>query len=236
MPDVEFFTVRAKLQAFVADYTDEDSSPDLQLVSSTWEFIPRLRAGSLAWAPGLTTPAGIALPTIKARTDTDGLLRSVHLSPINEIQQIALSGASASVAFNGSATVNITNTMTNVQVRAALESLSTIGAGNVGVSGQTGTYVVTFANSLGNQNVPTMTATGATVTVIREGASNDGVELVANTPVLDLDELIYDCRLSNVVFNRSVQQIGSFAFVAPTSGGVTLDLASVPKLDPKPGI
>lgn len=236
MPDVEFFTAKVRLQAYVADYTDADSHPDLQLVTSTWEFIPRRPEGSLAWAPGLTIPAGIALPTIKARTDTDGYLRSVHLSPVNEQQQIVLTGSSATLAFNGSPTVNVTNTMTNLQIKSALESLPTIGAGNVGVSGAAGTYVVSFVNALGSQNVSAITATGATITTIRAGALNDGVELVANTPVLDLDELIYDVRITNVVYNRSPQTLSPFAFAAPTSAGVTINLADVPKLDPKPGI
>ncbi len=236
MPNVEFFTAKARLQALVVDYVDVGTEPDIQNITSTIEFIPRLPAGSLAWAPGLTIPSGIALPPIKARTDPDGYLRAVHLSPVTEIQTITMNGSSGTIAFNGSPTVAITNTMTNLQVKAALESLPTIGAGNVGVSGAAGVYEVSFVEDLGYQNVPTMAATGATVAVTQPGALNDGVELVANTEVLDLDELIYDVRFTNVVFNKNPQVLSPFAFAAPTTAGVTLNLAEVPKLTPKPGI
>lgn len=70
--------------------------------------------------------------------------------------------------------------------------------------------------------------------VLRTIVGGTGVQLIANTPILGLDQLIYDVYFSNVVFNRSLQTIESFAFEAPTTGGAVVDLSRVAKLPPKP--
>ena len=63
------------------------------------------------------------------------------------------------------------------QVQAGLEALPNIGAGNVVVTGTTGTgpFVVTFANSLANTNVPQMSGSasgGGAVTVTLSGVAS----------------------------------------------------------------
>jgi hypothetical protein len=120
---------------------------------------------------------------------------------------------------------------TAAAVDAALEALSNIGVNEVFVSGSDGgPFDVTFHGTLGNTDVAQMTATNATVTTLTQGDLDAGVKLVANTTVLDLDELIYD-----VVFTvpESTRKLNPFAILAPTTAGVTLDLATVTRLPPR---
>lgn len=72
--------------------------------------------------------------------------------------------------------------------------------------------------------------------VLRTIQGGTGVELVANTPVLGLPELIWDVVFTNVIYDRNDQLIAPFAFTAPTTGGGVLDLSTVTKLTPQPGL
>lgn len=72
-PPIDSFTATMDLTAIIADYTDQDVVPDRQPISCTVTFIPRLRAGQIVWVPGM----GLALAPIKARCDTDGVLRTI---------------------------------------------------------------------------------------------------------------------------------------------------------------
>jgi hypothetical protein len=72
-PPVEYFTVTADLLAIVADYIDTDTHPDQQPISATITFTPRLSLGQVIWIPG----QGVVLAPIKARFDTDGILRTI---------------------------------------------------------------------------------------------------------------------------------------------------------------
>lgn len=79
---------------------------------------------------------------------------------VNEVQQLAITGGPGTgtwtVAFNGSGasagTLGIAPTA--AQVQAALESLSTIGAGNVVVTGTAPTFSVAFRGSLAGKSLP----------------------------------------------------------------------------------
>jgi hypothetical protein len=70
--------------------------------------------------------------------------------------------------------------------------------------------------------------------ILRTIVGGNGVQLIANTPTLGLDQLIYDVTFTNVVYNRSIQVIEPFAFEAPTTAGAVLDLSRATKLAPKP--
>lgn len=72
-PPVEYFTVTADLLAIVADYIDTDTHPDQQPISATITFTPRLSLGQVIWIPG----QGVVLAPIRARFDTDGILRTI---------------------------------------------------------------------------------------------------------------------------------------------------------------
>ncbi|MDP7729509.1 hypothetical protein [Mycobacterium sp. TY813] len=253
MANLEFFTLTATLKAIVVDYTDPGDDPDIQPISATIELRPRIGAGKLVWVPALDPPQGLALPSIKARFDTDGVLRTIQNAPSNEQQTITVStnpgGAPFTLSFNGSApSAAIPRDATNTTVQAAIEALSTVGASNVAISGPAGgPWVAVFNDDLGNEDVPQLvpSTTDITVTTTRAGTLAAGVKLTANTPDLNLGSydpasgtggLVYDCIFSNVVYNKALQGIHPFAFEAPTTGGGTIDLATVTKLPPAAGI
>jgi VCBS repeat-containing protein len=84
---------------------------------------------------------------------------------INEVQTLTLTSPPKSgqffLSFNGQLTAGISSTATAGQVQAALEALTTIGAGNVSVTGSPGgPYVVTFQGALAQQNVTALQSVG----------------------------------------------------------------------------
>ncbi|MFR9773044.1 major capsid protein [Nocardia sp. SC052] len=85
---------------------------------------------------------------------------------VNEVQTPTISGSPTggtfTLTFKGQTTAPLAYNATAAQVQAALAALSTIGAGNVAVTGSAGgPYTVTFQALLGATNVPAMTATGS---------------------------------------------------------------------------
>lgn len=80
----------------------------------------------------------------------------------NEVQTVTItgspSGGNFTLTFGGQTTANIAHNATAATVQSSLEALSTIGTGNVSVSGSAGgPYTVTFQNDLGYTNVAAMT-------------------------------------------------------------------------------
>lgn len=248
MAELEYFVLTATLTAIVVDYTDADDIPDQQRISGTVEFRPRIPTGKLLWLPTLDPPQGIALAPVKARFDTDGVLRTIQDAPVNELQRITVTGDPFTLSYNGSEpTADLAQTSTAAEVETALEALSTVGASNVNVTGDDGgPFDVVFNDALGNQDVPQMTATNATITTVRAGTLAAGVKLTAGTSVLDLGDydpasekggLVYDCIFTNVVYNKGPQEIHPFGIVAlPEWAGQTIDLAEVAKVPPAAGI
>lgn len=250
MSALEYWTLTATLTAVNIDYVDSDLSPDLQRISGTVEIIPRLPAGALIWAPGLTPKQGLALSTIRARFDTDGVLRTIVAGAIDEQQTVTITGSPTggtfTLTFNGQTTAAIAYNASAATIDTRLEALSNVGAGNITVGGSPGgPWVVSFAAAMGGADQPQMTATSSltggttpavTVTTTRPGTLGAGVQLVANTNAIDLDELYFDLKFSDVVYNRADQDISPFAILAPTTGGVTVDLADAIKFPPKPGL
>jgi hypothetical protein len=143
---VGFFTVTGNLRAYTVDYIDAGVVPDLQLVTATIDFIPRIPRGQLIWAPGLTPPQAIMLPPIRARFDGDGALHTI--------------------------------------------------------------------------------------------VGDTGVQLVANTAEIDMDQLIYDCVITNLNYHSipSDALVSPWAFEAPKTGGITVDLSQLDRLPPKEGL
>lgn len=83
----------------------------------------------------------------------------------NEVQTVTISGTPTGgdfvLVFGGQATTDIAYNATAATVQAALQALSTIGAGNVTVTGGAGgPYTVTFTGTLAGTNVDQLTATG----------------------------------------------------------------------------
>ena len=99
-------------------------------------------------------------------------------------------GGTFTLTFGGQTTAAIAYNATAATVEAALEALSTIGEGNVQVTGAAGgPYTVEFVGQLANQNVAAMTASGASLTggtspAVAIATTQAGVEaLVAGTVV-----------------------------------------------------
>lgn len=132
------------------------------------------------------TPIGIVTAT--------GLVGPYTGDSTDEVVTLTEGGSgltSFTLTFGGQTTASIDDDATAAQVQAALEALSTIGAGNVAVTGGpigTGPFTVTFQGDLANTNVGaitttptggTGTVTAAVVTAGGADAGSDGREVLA---------------------------------------------------------
>lgn len=102
----------------------------------------------------------------------------------NEVQTLTISGTPTGgtfqLSFNGQTTSAIAYNATNSTVQTAFVALSTVGSGNVTVTGGPGPgtpYVFTFGAALGNQNVPMITASAAGLT----GGTSPSIAVVETT-------------------------------------------------------
>lgn len=126
----------------------------------------------LAWF----APTGTTAPT-----NTSGSLAAM----VNEVQTVTITGTPAggtfTLSFGGQTTAGIAFNAVASAVDSALEALSTIGTGNVAVTGGPGPgtpYVVTFTGDLAGTNVALMTASAASLT----GGTSPAVGVVQTTP------------------------------------------------------
>lgn len=88
-------------------------------------------------------------------------------------------GGTFTLTLNGETTAAIAYNATADAVRAALEALPSISAGDLTVTGSAGgPYTVTFAGTYAGQNVAALTASGASLT----GGSTPGVTIATPTP------------------------------------------------------
>ncbi|MCM6777930.1 hypothetical protein NDR87_31470 [Nocardia sp. CDC159] len=85
----------------------------------------------------------------------------------NEIQTVALTGSPTggtfTLTFSGQTTANIAYNAAAAAVESALEALSTIGTGNIAVTGS-GPWACEFVGDLAGVNQPLMTGSGAGLT------------------------------------------------------------------------
>lgn len=103
-------------------------------------------------------------------------------SNANEVQTVTITGGPTggtfTLTFSGQTTSAIAYNASASTVQTALAALSTIGSGNVSVSGSNGgPYTVTFTGTLGNKNVAAMTASGAGLT----GGTSPSVSVATTT-------------------------------------------------------
>ncbi len=105
----------------------------------------------------------------------------------NEVQTIPSVGMGFSLEFNGDSTPFLAANATAGDVQSALENLSTIGAGNVIVTGDPGgPWTVRFTGDLCDQDVPSITGTtGPAVPAISFSASED----------VKGGQFLYDCEV-----------------------------------------
>ncbi|NKS62372.1 hypothetical protein GS966_20015 [Rhodococcus hoagii] len=124
------------------------------------------------WAPGSKrSESGVASKAFTADIFADGqkrlLIKQVaHGDPANEVQKISLpsglTGGTWTASYGGQTTTPINHNATVAAVKSALTTLSTIGAGNVEVTGSAASgYTVTFVNDLAGTNITQLTASGA---------------------------------------------------------------------------
>ncbi len=91
---------------------------------------------------------------------------STAASAVNDVQTITLNGGPTggtfTVTFNGQSTAAQTYNVTTAALQTALQGLSSIGSGNVLVTGTAGaSYVLTFSGTLAGAPMPNVTVTSA---------------------------------------------------------------------------
>jgi hypothetical protein len=107
--------------------------------------------------------------------------------PTNEVQSVKVDATAGQykLTFNGQQTADLAFDATSGTVQTALRGLSSINGANVtvtggpGDSGGTTPYTVTFIGTLGNQNVPALTAQAGTTPLSGGGAA---VTITTPTP------------------------------------------------------
>lgn len=85
----------------------------------------------------------------------------------DEIQTVTLTGGTTggfTLKFRGAETASIAYNASTAAMQTALQALSTIGSGNVTVSGAAGAWVCTFASALANTSLPLLEAGGTNTT------------------------------------------------------------------------
>ncbi|WP_232676688.1 hypothetical protein [Nocardioides sp. R-C-SC26] len=108
-----------------------------------------------------SNPAGVLIPSGTHISELGG----PYNATTEEVQTLTEGGSgltSFTITFDGQTTAAIDDDATAAQVQAALEGLSTVGEGNVVVTGgplATGPFTVKFIGDLANTNVPQMTTT-----------------------------------------------------------------------------
>jgi hypothetical protein len=105
----------------------------------------------------------------------------------NEVQKITLTGSptggSFTLTYGGKTTAAIAYNATAATVQTALQALTTIGTGNVTVTGNAGgPYTVTFVGSLAHHDVPALTATSS-LTVTTVATTRPGITIDVTNPV-----------------------------------------------------
>ena len=134
----------------------------------------------------------------------------------NEVQTLTEGGSgltSFTVTFGGQTTSSIAAAATAAQVQAALEALSTIGTGNVVVTGSAGgPYTVTFQGALAGTDVAAMTTTptGGTGTVTVATTTAGGTEGTGGLEVC-AGHLFSAVKVPNV--NDTTKDVGGALFV-----------------------
>src|SRR5262249_29602694 len=134
---------------------------------------------------------GLGTASIGTATGSDTYATTATtLAPgIAEVQSITVSGAAGTytLTFNGQTTAPLSTSATALQVQAALNSLSTIGAAGVTVNQVGNIYTAVFNGSaLAGTNVPQLVATvppsSGTVVTVSTLVDGDGTALELQTP------------------------------------------------------
>lgn len=107
-------------------------------------------------------------PSILGLGWLNGLAAQAGFVPASEVQTVTITGTPTggtfTLTFMGQTTAGIAYNAAASAVASALVALSSIGAGNVAVTGSAGTYTVTFQAALANTPLPLLTGSAASLT------------------------------------------------------------------------
>jgi hypothetical protein len=228
MAELEYFTVVSNgIGAIQVDYVDPGTDPDEEKVYAFVDFVPREVPGTVHWLDGLTVPRGIQLDPVRGRySSEDGKLRTIIGHPTNEKQKVTATGTPITLSYLGIPSSSFANTATPAQVQAALEAVSSIGAGNVYVSG-------TIANEKQTVTVGGG-ATGGTFPLALGGPPSDPISRNASASSMQaylqaLDEIGSDgCSVTGptggpwqVEFTGVLAGVNVPALTCPSTAGLT---------------
>jgi len=138
-------------------------------VESALEALSTIGSGnvSVTGGPGPSTDWVVEFVGSLARTDLNALTGDGSGAGRNEKQTVSIDNATTSghlhLTYEAQTTGEIAHNASAADVKAALEALSTVGSGNVDVTGGPGPttdWVVEFKGTLGNQDLNPMTGDG----------------------------------------------------------------------------
>lgn len=142
-----------------------------ETLSGTRVVFADATVGATIIVPGSTKKQQAALAVTKSKTVAFYLYSNTEVTlaynGVNEVQTVTISatGGTFTLTFGGYTTSAIAYNATASAVQTALQALTSIGSGNVTVSGSAGgPYTVTFVGDLGLTNVAQMTGSGASLT------------------------------------------------------------------------
>jgi len=163
------------------------------------------------------------------------------LAGLSEVQTLTLAGTPTSgdfkLTFIGQTTGTIAYNASASDIQTALEALSTIGTGNVVVTGSLATsIVITFAGTLGNVDQPIIavtdnalliTGTAVTFSITYGGSIPPQVQtFIPNQPAISGDfQLSYRGNLTSVLpYNASASDIQTALNALPDAGNGNLNV------------
>ncbi|MBI1756202.1 MAG: hypothetical protein HYR64_03745 [Fimbriimonas ginsengisoli] len=136
----------------------------------------------------------------------------------NEVQTITLTGSpsagSFTLSFNEATTAPIDHAASGSTMQSALEALSTVGSGNVQVTGASGgPYTATFVGALGHRAVALLEADGSGLTgggVSVALTTQGGLTEHANAPLLPGDVNLYLADSPSALGGGGTQMLRAF--------------------------
>lgn len=168
------------------------------------------------------------------------LLKNSHaLGHIDEFQTVTLGGSlggTFTLTFNGRTTVSMTGTATTAaSLQSALESLPTIGAGNVRVeqfgSGTNPAFRVFFQGALADQDVALLSSssTGITVTAANGRAGQSGATTVCAGAALSTED---NLNIGNEALTLNGTGVSNTGALHITQGALTWGTSLLSTLTP----
>lgn len=189
----------------------------------------RRQASTICGLVGVATKGPLHVPTIVS--DEEDFIRTFGFPPSlsdgqNEIQVVSLTNSPSSgnftLTYNGYPSGTIAYNASASTVRSALEGMTTIGAGNVSVTGNAGgPWTIQFIGALANKNLSQMTGNAGT---LNNGAAVSISTLQAGvTPAGDFAAhaaINFLKRGRNLVFVRTCQYTANDGWLATTAATI----------------